>query len=244
VTKSGPGAGSIPLDGLASLVYTNAQSQTVSNRITTAGYEYDPAGNQTRGQTENGTWRRYKYDSAGRLAVALDDSSNPQETYSYGASNERLLTVYGNGLGAPATYYAWEGGQVIADFRAGTSNNLVWEKSYVYLGGACWRRGTFSTNAENYNDSFNSVLILPSFPHFGVAQEHSVSRKARNNQSLNPVQKSAFDQIAANERSKRQDKQVNGTRSFAVVDQMFGGKRSVCQHAAMVIAEVICRVMQ
>jgi len=46
-----------------------------------------------------------------------------------------LLTVYGNGLGAPATYYAWEGGQVIADFRAGTSNNLVWEKSYVYLGG-------------------------------------------------------------------------------------------------------------
>ncbi|MBL8192046.1 MAG: hypothetical protein JNK38_28805, partial [Acidobacteria bacterium] len=53
------------MDGLASLVYTNAQSQTVSNRITTAGYEYDPAGNQTRGQTENGTWRRYKYDSAG-----------------------------------------------------------------------------------------------------------------------------------------------------------------------------------
>jgi len=120
---------------LASLVYTNAQSQTVSNRITTAGYEYDPAGNQTRGQTENGTWRRYKYDAAGRLAVALDDGGNPQETYSYGASNERLLTVYGNGLGAPATYYAWEGGQVIADFRAGTSNNLVWEKSYVYLGG-------------------------------------------------------------------------------------------------------------
>ena len=120
---------------MASLVYTNAQSQTVSNRITTAGYEYDPAGNQTRGQTENGTWQRYKYDSAGRLAVALDDSSNPQETYSYGASNERLMTVYGNGLGAPATYYCWEGGQVIADFRAGTSNNLVWEKSYVYLGG-------------------------------------------------------------------------------------------------------------
>ncbi len=120
---------------MASLVYTNAQSQTVSNRITTAGYEDDPAGTQTRGQTENGTWQRYKYDSAGRLAVALDDSSNPQETYSYGASNERLMTVYGNGLGAPATYYCWEGGQVIADFRAGTSNNLVWEKSYVYLGG-------------------------------------------------------------------------------------------------------------
>lgn len=48
VSKSGAGAGSVPLDGLASLVYTNAQSQTVNNRITSAGYEYDPAGNQTR----------------------------------------------------------------------------------------------------------------------------------------------------------------------------------------------------
>ena len=85
--------GSIPLDGLASLAYTNAQSQTVNNRITTVGYEYDPAGNQTRGQTDGGTWLRYKYDAAGRLAVVMDDSSNPLETYSYGASNERLLMV-------------------------------------------------------------------------------------------------------------------------------------------------------
>ena len=135
VSKSGSGSGSIPLDGLASLVYTNAQSQTVSNRITTPGYEYDPAGNQTRGQTDGGMWQRYKYDSAGRLAVVMDDNSNPLETYSYGASNERLLTVYGNGFAAPATYYCWEGGQVIADYRAGVSSNLVWEKNYVYLGG-------------------------------------------------------------------------------------------------------------
>ncbi|MGE0886604.1 MAG: RHS repeat domain-containing protein [Blastocatellales bacterium] len=96
VSKSGSGAGSIPLDGLASLVYTNAQSQTVSNRITSTGYEYDPAGNQTRGETSSGVWRRYKYDSAGRLAVVTDDGGSPLETYSYGASNERLMTVYCN----------------------------------------------------------------------------------------------------------------------------------------------------
>jgi YD repeat-containing protein len=80
VSKTGSGAGSIPLDGLASLVYTNAQSQTVNNRITTNGYEYDPAGNQTRGETGSGVWRRYQYDAAGRLAAVPDDSSNPLET--------------------------------------------------------------------------------------------------------------------------------------------------------------------
>ncbi len=135
VSKSGSGAGSIPLDGLASLVYTNAQSQTVNNRITTSGYEYDPAGNQTRGQVEGGTWRRYKYDAAGRLAVVMDDSSNPLESYSYGASNERLVTVFGTGSGDPAKFYCWEGGQVIAEYHAGTSSNLVWDKNYVHLGG-------------------------------------------------------------------------------------------------------------
>lgn len=84
VSKSGSGAGSIPLDGLASLAYTNAQSQTVSNRITTAGYEYDHAGNQTHGQMDGGTWLRYKYDAAGRMAVVMDDSSNSLESYSVG----------------------------------------------------------------------------------------------------------------------------------------------------------------
>ena len=37
VTKSGPGSGSVPLDGLASLNYTNGQGQTTNNRITTGG---------------------------------------------------------------------------------------------------------------------------------------------------------------------------------------------------------------
>jgi RHS repeat-associated protein len=117
---------------LASLAYTNAQSQTVTNRITTAGYEYDPAGNQTRGQTENGVWLRSKYDAAGRLAQVLTDTSAVLETYSYGATNERLVTTSNSGT---STFYAWEGGQVIAEYSNVGTTGLSWNKHYVYLGG-------------------------------------------------------------------------------------------------------------
>ena len=132
VSKTGPGAGSVPLDGLASLAYINAQSQTLTNRITTDGYEYDPAGNQTRGQTENGVWLRSKYDAAGRLAQVLTDASAVLETYGYGATNERLVTTDSNGT---TTFYAWEGGQVIAEYSGVGANGLSWNKHYVYLGG-------------------------------------------------------------------------------------------------------------
>jgi RHS repeat-associated protein len=136
VTKSGPGSGSVPLDGLASLSYTNGQGQTVNNRITTAGYVYDPAGNQTRGESASGTWLRYRYDAAGRLADVRNDSDQSVETYSYGASNNRLKTDYFGGAGAPPTYYVWDGGQVICDFRGSQfSPALGWEKFYVYMGG-------------------------------------------------------------------------------------------------------------
>jgi RHS repeat-associated protein len=131
VAKSGPGAGSVPLDGLASLSFANGQGQTTSNRITTAGYEYDPAGNLTRGQTDNGVWLRYKYDAAGRLAQVLNDSSVAQETYSYGASNHRLMSVEGG----VTTYYGWDGGHVIAEYAPSGSSGLQWQTGYVYLGG-------------------------------------------------------------------------------------------------------------
>jgi RHS repeat-associated protein len=159
VTKSGPNAGSVPLDGLASLGFTNGQGQTTSNRITTAGYEYDPAGNVTRGQTDNGVWLRYKYDSAGRLAQVLDDGSAAQETYSYGASNQRLKTVYGNGLGAPATYYGWDGGQVISEYRDGISSNLTWEKHYVYLGGRLLATTDSSGTKYHHPDRLGTRLV-------------------------------------------------------------------------------------
>jgi RHS repeat-associated protein len=136
VAKSGPGSASIPLDGLASLSYSNVAGQTINNRITTNGYEYDPTGNQTRGQTQNGTWMRYRYDSAGRLVDVRNDSNVSVESYSYGASNQRLKTDFAGGGAAPSIHYAWEGGQVIAEYRANNfASTLGWDKYYVYLGG-------------------------------------------------------------------------------------------------------------
>jgi RHS repeat-associated protein len=52
--------------------------------------------------------------------------------YTYGASNERLITT----AGSTATYYAWDGGQTLAEYT-GTmgGSTLTWQKSYVYAGG-------------------------------------------------------------------------------------------------------------
>ena len=72
---------------------------------------------------------------------------------------ERLLTVYGNGFAAPATYYAWEGGQVIADFRAGMSSNLVWEKNYVYLGGRLLATTDINGTKYHHPDRLGTRLV-------------------------------------------------------------------------------------
>jgi RHS repeat-associated protein len=37
--------------------------------------------------------------------------------------------------GAVTTYYAWAGGQIIAEYEASGTNALVWRMSYVYMGG-------------------------------------------------------------------------------------------------------------
>jgi RHS repeat-associated protein len=132
VSKSGPGAGSLPLDGLAALAYSDGQGKVRSNRITTAGYQYDAAGNLTRGETDAGLWRRYQYDAAGRLVTALaDDGVTVQASYGYGASNQRLKTVESG----TTTYYAWGGSSVLAEYQEPVGQVAVqWDKSYVYLG--------------------------------------------------------------------------------------------------------------
>ena len=158
VTKSGPRRASVPLDATAAstgfttfaLSYQDGtkQNEMLNNRIVkntymsiqNPNYEYDPAGNVTRGQADNATWQRYKYDSAGRLAqVCADDTSwTPLETYSYGATNQRLKTTNHNSSGTAVStvYYAWSGGQVIAEYDADANgNNATWRKSYITLGG-------------------------------------------------------------------------------------------------------------
>jgi RHS repeat-associated protein len=128
-TGGGGGGGGVPTpiprDGLSTLTYNGT-----SNRITSAGYEYDAAGNLTRSQTASGAWQRYGYDAAGRLINVKTDANALISSYSYGSSNQRLTTTEG-GL---KTYYAWAGEAVVAEYIEGDTAAVVWSKSYVYLG--------------------------------------------------------------------------------------------------------------
>jgi RHS repeat-associated protein len=120
-------AQSVPTDGLASLSYNGA-----NNRINTPGFEYDPAGNQTTAIIDNsGTRQQYRYDCANRLVQVLDGNGNVMATYSYGAGNQRLVSIEGG----VTKYHAWAGGQIIAGYEASGANALIWKTSYVYLGG-------------------------------------------------------------------------------------------------------------
>jgi RHS repeat-associated protein len=130
--SSGGGSSPIPVDGLASVSYNSA-----TNRINTAGWEYDAAGNQTRVQRTDGSWHRHVYDAAGRLVKVQNDSSVTQVIHTYGASNHRLIEQVGNESSNQRTYYAWAGDSVIAEYEetAAAPTTPRWVKSYVYLGG-------------------------------------------------------------------------------------------------------------
>ncbi|MEK6285838.1 MAG: FG-GAP-like repeat-containing protein [Acidobacteriota bacterium] len=126
------GSNLLPRDGLASVSY----DQT-TNRINTAGWEYDAAGNQTRVQRTDGAWQRYVYDAAGRLVKVQNDSAVTQVIHTYGASNHRLIEQAGNESSNQRTYYGWAGDSVIAEYEetAAAPTTPRWVKSYVYLGG-------------------------------------------------------------------------------------------------------------
>ena len=117
----------IPTDGLANLSY-----DTASNRITTAGFAYDAAGNQTRALAQGGGSQRFKYDAANRLVQVLaDNNTTVIASYTYGCTNGRFVADEG-GL---RTYYAWSGDTTIAEYiESGGSTTPQWSKSYVYLG--------------------------------------------------------------------------------------------------------------
>ena len=119
----------ISRDGHASLSY-----DTTSNRITTAGFAYDAAGNQVRALVAGGgVSQRFQYDAANRLVkVKADDNTTVLATYTYGNTNERLVAEEG-GL---RTYSVGEGATPIAEFtESGASTTPVWAKNYVYLDG-------------------------------------------------------------------------------------------------------------
>jgi YD repeat-containing protein len=141
VTKTG----NAPLDAVNpggtatafNLTFTNGQGQTLTNRIVSDShtgnndlYDYDFAGNLTRGKDPDGVWQRYEYDAANRLKIVTTDGGATLATYTYGASNQRLKSVDN---GVTNTWYVWEGDKVIAEYND-ASGAVSWAKSYVYLG--------------------------------------------------------------------------------------------------------------
>lgn len=107
----------------------NLTFDTATNRITNTDFLYDSAGNQTK-SNENGQVQTYRYDAAGRLVEVTNAVGT--HTYAYGSSNQRLQMVEAGGMGG-TTLYTWGGESVIAEYD-GTSNGMVWTKSYVYWG--------------------------------------------------------------------------------------------------------------
>jgi RHS repeat-associated protein len=120
-------ASSMSLDGLANISYSQS-----NNWINTAGFAYDAAGNQTRAVVDaSGMQQGAQYDCAGRLARVLDGSGNQLARYVYGEGNQRIMSIEGG----VTKFFAWAGGQIIAEYEASGANALVWKTSYVYLGG-------------------------------------------------------------------------------------------------------------
>ena len=126
---TGSCTGPVPCDGLSTVSY-----DTASNRINSAGWSYDAAGNQMRSQRADGQWQRYQYDAAGRLLKIKNDLDQAITTYTYGASNRRIVTQ--DDTTGSRTYYAWEGASVVADYleTAGAPTTPYWSQSYIYLG--------------------------------------------------------------------------------------------------------------
>ncbi|HWW74610.1 MAG TPA: PKD domain-containing protein, partial [Pyrinomonadaceae bacterium] len=108
-------SGPAPCDGFPTLTYDPS-----TNRINTAGWLYDAAGNQIRAQRGDGAWQRFVYDAAGRLVRAKDDAGNTLVSYTYGSSNQRLVTQEGGDASNLRTYHVWDGTNVVAQF--GESN--------------------------------------------------------------------------------------------------------------------------
>lgn len=132
VTATGTAAdnSTMPTDGIPTLAY-----DSVNNRITTSGYEYDVAGNQTRAVAEDGTtWVRYEYDAAKRLQVVRKDDTNQTllQFFQFGSTNARLID-YDPSQGVNK-FYAAVSGTIMTEYTEYSHAVPTWTKSYTYLG--------------------------------------------------------------------------------------------------------------
>lgn len=114
------------LDGRAG-TFTHHEA---SNRLSSPGFGYDPAGNLT----QDGN-RIYVYDAANRLSKVKQDGVT-LESYAYGASNQRLITYYGDEGVPRKTYYVWNGEAVIAEYAEtdASPTSPQWTKNDIYMG--------------------------------------------------------------------------------------------------------------
>ena len=120
------GVSPVPQDGIPALSYDAA-----TNRIVSTGFSYDPAGNQVT----NGTGQTFFYDAAGRLAKVKDQNNVTVATYTYGSSNQRLITQSGDENSPAKTYYIWDGGSVISEYTDPSGAVMPqWSKDYIYFG--------------------------------------------------------------------------------------------------------------
>jgi RHS repeat-associated protein len=129
----GSGAGSpVPRDGLSSLSFDAA-----SNRTTTAGFQYDAAGNQTRIVRVDGSAQKFQYDAAGRVVKVKDGFDYTLATYTYGPGKQRLIAQDGADNSNFRTYYVWAGESVIAEYRESDGSPTVpqWSQLSIFAGG-------------------------------------------------------------------------------------------------------------
>jgi RHS repeat-associated protein len=148
----------IPRDGFANMSYDQN-----SNRISTAGFLYDLAGNQTQSVKEDGTVSKFQYDAAGRLIKVKNASDQTIVTYTYGESRERLVTQDGDDNSTNRTYYAWDNGSVIGEYTDSPTNTLKWTKNYVFMGGRLLATHEQAGNAEvlqfSHSDQLGTRLV-------------------------------------------------------------------------------------
>jgi len=131
VTATGTSAdGNTPMqrDGWATASYGSS-----NNRITTSGFEYDVAGNQTRALAADGvSWLRYEYDAANRLREVKLDNGTGVQAFLYGSSNSRLLDYdYASNVNK---FFASVGGSVLAEYSEFIVGTFSWARSNIYLG--------------------------------------------------------------------------------------------------------------
>ena len=119
----------MPRDGIAALSYENT-----SNRITTSGFEYDNAGNQTRAIAEDGvTWLKYEYDAGNRISVVKRESDGATlQWFHYGSTNARVMN-WEIGIGY-VKLAAGVGGTTLAEYTEFQSAIPTWTRGYTYLG--------------------------------------------------------------------------------------------------------------